>query len=146
MDIYNQAASAYKSKLDAYNTAVQEWNKNPYGSAIATYDRSAGKYVGGVWVEGDFRVNGQLINDWLASVGSPTRFNVGPDYASLRSGQSFQYMKAAPAKVTDKAPVAPTAPTAPAAPTAPGPSAAASSSRSVRSLVKTSPARLSVSS
>lgn len=111
---YQTAMSEYGARLDAYRKQLQELEASPYATVTPTYDPRATAKVGGQFYQGDFRVNGMLINDFLASVGSPTRVTLGKyQEEGLRYGQPFSYLKPTPAKFTEQAPEAPETPVAP---------------------------------
>lgn len=111
---YETAMAGYKTRFDNYAKSLVEYNNNPYETVYPVYDRNAGQRVNGQWYEGDYRVNGMLINDYLASVGSPTRVHLGQYLQEgLDYKKPFTYIKKAPDKLTEVAPTAPTQPVKP---------------------------------
>jgi len=112
---YEADLAAYKTKLDAYNAALSAYKENPYGQVRASYNNRLTQKVGGQFYQGDYEINGMRLNDYLASIGSPTRYTIGQYRNEGLSGLNpdVQYLKPAPEKFSDQAPSAPEVPTAP---------------------------------
>jgi len=97
-------SARYNKEADAYNEAAQAYNDNPYATVRPTYDHRILYKSDGQTYQGDFVVNGMRINDYLASVGSPTRVTPGQyREQGLLYGQDFQYER----PFTSQEPVAP---------------------------------------
>ncbi len=111
---YQTALSDYSAKMEAYRAQLEAYSANPYETVKPTYNNKVLTRRDGQVYQGDFFVNGMQINDYLASVGSPTRVTMGQyREEGLNYGQDFKYLRRAPEKLTEQAPVAPELPVQP---------------------------------